>query len=162
MMASKYLIFILVSLSTSVFLSAEARTFSSNNKNTFTTNNHHHHHHELKLHDNHPIVDTRTPNHKNDITHKTLSLRCGSIFAGWNPFGYKITDLGMEYLAFDGSLDSDVGRFLASVKTTRKSAKVLKEEWLSIVKVSKKAQSLRIYRKMSELIAFCLSAGFMA
>ena len=93
---------------------------------------------------------------------KTLDLRGGGILAGWNPFGYKITQLGEEFLAFDGSLDSDVGRFLASVKTARKTEKTLKAEWLSIIKVSKKAQSLRIYRKMSELIALCLSAGFMA
>lgn len=82
--------------------------------------------------------------------------------SGYNPFGYGLTDLGKEYLAFDGSLDSDVGRFLSSLKSgKRKSAAVMKEQWLEVVRVSKQGQSMRIYRKLDEMISFCLKAGFI-
>lgn len=82
--------------------------------------------------------------------------------SGYNPFGYGLTDLGKEYLAFDGSLDSDVGRFLSSLKSgKRKSAAVMKEQWLEVVRVSKQGQSMRIYRKLDEMISFCLKAGFL-
>ena len=85
----------------------------------------------------------------------------GYLPAGWNPFGYYITDLGLEYLNFDGSLDSDVGRFLASLKSSRKKRNVLREQWLEIVRVSKTGQSMRILRRLDELIDFCLKAGFL-
>ena len=82
--------------------------------------------------------------------------------SGYNPFGYSLTDLGKEYLAYDGSLDSDVGRFLSSLKSgKRKSTTVMKEQWLEVVRVSKKGQSMRVYRKLDELITFCLKAGFI-
>jgi hypothetical protein len=82
--------------------------------------------------------------------------------AGYNPFGYKITELGSQFLEFDGSLDSDVGRFLASVKTTkRKRFHTIKEQWLEIVRVSKKGQSMRIYRNLEDLIAFCIKAKLL-
>jgi hypothetical protein len=84
----------------------------------------------------------------------------GWIPGGWNPFGYKITPLGEQYLSFDGSLDSDVGRFLASLKT-RKTAATLKAQWIEIVKVSKQGQSMRIYRILQDLLKFCLEAGFL-
>ena len=87
------------------------------------------------------------------------SLR--SFFAGWNPFGYGLTALGKEFLEFEGSLDSDVGRFLASLKSGRKSKKTLKDQWLEVIRVSKKGQSLRVYRTLDELIAFCVKAGFI-
>lgn len=80
--------------------------------------------------------------------------------AGYNPFGYKITELGKKFLTFDGSLDSDIGRFLASVKT-RKRFDGIKSQWLEILRVSKVGQSMRIYRKLQELIDFCLKAGFL-
>ncbi|KAL3758181.1 hypothetical protein ACHAWU_004819 [Discostella pseudostelligera] len=35
---------------------------------------------------------------------------------GYNPFGYNLTALGKTFLEFDGSLDSDVGRFLSTLK----------------------------------------------
>jgi hypothetical protein len=82
--------------------------------------------------------------------------------SGYNPFGYGLTELGKEFLAFDGSLDSDVGRFLSSLKSgKRKSAAVMKEQWLEVVRVSKQGQSMRIYRKLDELISFCLKTGFL-
>jgi hypothetical protein len=80
--------------------------------------------------------------------------------AGWNPFGYKITPLGEQFLSFDGSLDSDVGRFLASLKT-RKTAATLKSQWIEIVKVSKTGQTMRIYRMLQDLLNFCVAAGFI-
>lgn len=81
--------------------------------------------------------------------------------AGWNPFGYQITALGKDFLSFDGSLESDVGRFLASLKTSRMTASALKKSWIEIVRVAKTGQSMRIYRKLDELIKFCLAAGLI-
>jgi len=85
----------------------------------------------------------------------------GYLPAGWNPFGYGVTDLGLEFLTFEGSLDSDVGRFLASLKSGRKKQTTLKEQWIEIVRVSKSGQSMRILRTLNDLIAFCLKAGFL-
>jgi hypothetical protein len=81
--------------------------------------------------------------------------------AGWNPFGYKITSLGLRYLDFDGSLDGDVGRFLASLKSSRKTIPTVKDQWLEVVRVSKKGQSMRIYRNLEDLFDFCISAGLI-
>ena len=72
--------------------------------------------------------------------------------------GYKITALGEEFLRFEGSLDGDVGRFLASLKAGRRRVAALKASWLEIVRASKKAQAMRIYRNMDDLIKFCLKA----
>jgi hypothetical protein len=81
--------------------------------------------------------------------------------AGWHPFGYAISDLGLKFLEFEGSLDCDVGRLLASLKSSRKTEATLKEQWLEIVRVSKTGQSMRIYRTIPELLQFCLQAGFI-
>jgi len=82
--------------------------------------------------------------------------------AGYNPFGHKITPLGLQFLEkFDGSLESDVGRFLASMKTTRKRFDTIKSQWLEIVRVSKKGQSMRIYKNLQRLIDFCLAAKLL-
>lgn len=81
--------------------------------------------------------------------------------AGWNPFGYKITALGEKYLQFDGSLQSDVGRFLASLKSARKTAANLKAQWLEIVRVSKEGQAMRVYRQLKDLLDFCVQAGLI-
>jgi hypothetical protein len=81
--------------------------------------------------------------------------------AGWNPFGYKITALGEAFLAFDGSLGSDVGRFLASTKSGRKRMTDLKAQWLEVLRVSKTGQSMRVYRQLQELLDFCLRAGLV-
>lgn len=97
----------------------------------------------------------------NSISEKMPRGGGGYLPAGWNPFGYAITELGLEYLNFDGSLESDVGRFLASMKRGRKKYKVLREQWVEIVRVSKSGQSMRILRKLDDLIAFCLKAGFL-
>ena len=81
---------------------------------------------------------------------------------GYHPFGYKLTVLGETFLSFDGSLDSDIGRFLASFKSgKRKTKSDLKDVWLEIVRVSKKGQSMRILRRLDEFIDFCLNAGFL-
>lgn len=82
--------------------------------------------------------------------------------AGYNPFGYGLTDLGRKYLEFNGSLESDVGQFLSTLKSgKRKTSSTLKEQWLEIVRVSKKGQSMRIYKGLDGFIDFCLSAGFI-
>jgi hypothetical protein len=84
----------------------------------------------------------------------------GLIPAGYHPLGYMISNLGLKFLEYDGSLDSDVGRFLASLKQ-RKSKSTLKAQWMEILRVSKKGQSMRIYRKLEDLLDFCLQAGFI-
>jgi len=101
-------------------------------------------------------------------TPPTTTLRGGAAAAlnpfpsGYNPFGYRLTDLGKAFLAFDGSLDSDVGRFLSTLKGgRRRTAAAMKEQWLEIVRVSKRGQSLRIYRTLDGVIEFCLAAGFL-
>ena len=81
--------------------------------------------------------------------------------AGWNPWGYRITALGHEYLSFDGARDGDVGRFLASLQNGRRRTEALRASWLEIVRASKTGQSMRIYRQFDDLILFCLRAGFI-
>ena len=81
--------------------------------------------------------------------------------SGWNPFGYKITPLGEQFLSFGDSLSSDVGRFLASLKSGRKRRSVLKQAWLEIMRASKTAQAMRIYRTIDELLDFCLKTGLV-
>ena len=84
--------------------------------------------------------------------------------AGWHPFGYALSELGERYLAFEGSRDGDVGKFLSSTLSGRKSRKTRKElrdYWREITRYSKKRQSMRIYRTIDDLIDFCLDAGFM-
>jgi hypothetical protein len=91
-----------------------------------------------------------------------VHVRGGSwlIPGGWNPFGYRITNLGEEFLQYEGALECDVGRFLASLKK-RKSHSALKDSWLEVLRVSKTAQAMRIYRTLDDLIAFCLKAGLI-
>ena len=85
----------------------------------------------------------------------------GWIPAGYNPFGYKITALGEKFLEFgETCLESDVGRFLASIKT-RKTLSAIQSQWLEVVRVSKKGQSMRVYRNLKELIEFCLAANLI-
>ena len=79
----------------------------------------------------------------------------------YNPFGYGLTELGKQYLRFNGSAESDVGRFLSTLKSGRKKQATIKEQWLEIVRVSKQGQSMRIYRTLDDMIEFCLSAGFI-
>ena len=105
-----------------------------------------------------PPRDTLTDNKS------VLKLRGGGwlfLPAGWNPFGYKMTALGEAFLNFEGSTDGDVGRFLASVRKTRKTKATLKQNWIEVVRVAKTAQAMRIMRQLDDLIAFCLKAGFL-
>mmetsp|Transcript_54 Transcript_54/g.109 ORF Transcript_54/g.109 Transcript_54/m.109 type:complete len:157 (+) Transcript_54:194-664(+) len=91
----------------------------------------------------------------------TLSIRGGGIIpGGWNPMGYRITKLGEQFLSFDGTLDTDIGRFISSLKR-RKWKSTLKSEWLEILRASKSAQTMRIYRTLDDLLKFCLKAGFI-
>ena len=72
-----------------------------------------------------------------------------------------MTELGHEFLKFDGSLDSDVGKFLTSLKIGRKRWTALRAQWLEMVRVSKQRQYMRIYRKLEDLLQFCLKAGLV-
>jgi hypothetical protein len=92
--------------------------------------------------------------------------------SGYHPFGYGITNLGRSFLEFDGSIDSDVGKFLSTFKggaggdgggggSKRKSTATMKDQWLEIVRVAKTGQSMRIYRRLDEIVDFCLKAGFL-
>lgn len=107
---------------------------------------------------------------KDHVLSATLDLRGGGwlIPAGWHPLGYKLTSLGEEFLAYEGSLDGDVGRFLASLKTNpnrwtfgRKTSASLKDNWVEVIRVTKSKQAMRIRRQLKQLIAFCLKAGFI-
>lgn len=83
----------------------------------------------------------------------------GFLPAGYNPFGYKITALGERFLEFGTTcLESDIGRLLASLKSKRKTLATIQTEWLEIVRISKKGQSMRIYRSLQDMIDFCLAA----
>jgi hypothetical protein len=68
--------------------------------------------------------------------------------------------LGEEFLHFGGSIDSDIGRLLASLKK-RKRWTTLKSDWLEVLRVSKSTQTMRIYRTLKELLNFCLKAGLI-
>lgn len=90
--------------------------------------------------------------------------------SGCHPFGYGITDLGRSFLEFDGSIGSDIGKFLSTFKGgagdggasgKRKSTSTMKDQWLEIVRVAKTGQSIRIYRRLDDIIAFCIKAGFL-
>jgi hypothetical protein len=91
-----------------------------------------------------------------------LRIRGGGwiIPAGYNPFGYKITPLGVQFLSYDGSLDCDFGRFLASLKDRKRFA-TLKGQWLEVLRVSKTGQSMRIYKNLQELVTLCLKMGLI-
>jgi hypothetical protein len=118
----------------------------------------------------HPLDDYQGDGDMNDENWKerislsgldhVLERRGGGIIPpGYNPFGYKITPLGERFLEFGPTcLESDVGRFLASLKTKRKTISVIQTQWLEIVRVSKTGQSMRIYRTLQDLIDFCLAA----
>jgi len=106
----------------------------------------------------HPPLHTCHQSYGKDL----IKFRGGSILSGWNPFGYGLTELGTQFLSFEGSLDCDVGRFLAAFKSGRKRSSVLKDQWLEIVRVSKSGQSMRIYRLLDDLLQFCIQAGFLS
>jgi hypothetical protein len=109
-----------------------------------------------------PAVESSSVIHSGPIRLLVVDIHRGGglIPAGYHPLGYKMTALGEIFLAFDGSMDSDVGRFLASLKQ-RKSMNTIKGQWLEVVRVAKNAQSMRIYRKLPDLIDFCINAGLM-
>lgn len=88
-------------------------------------------------------------------------LRGGALLAGYNPFGLVVTDLGLEFLEYEGSRESDLGKLLSSLKV-RKRRSTIKAEWIELVRFSRSAQSTRIYQKLDELLDFLLRAGFIA
>lgn len=92
---------------------------------------------------------------------RAIGIRGGALFAGYNPFGLAITPLGHEFLAFEGSRDSDVGRLLSSLKSRKRRA-TIKSEWLELVRFSKTGQSMRIYQNLEKLLDFLLRCGFIA
>lgn len=81
--------------------------------------------------------------------------------SGYHPLGYKLTKLGKIYLEFHGSNVSDVGLFLLTVKDGRRTIQSLKQEWKTIVRVTKRGDHMRILRKLPEIVQFCLSAGLV-
>lgn len=111
-----------------------------------------------------PLISKTTSHTKNcHVLQSIHEIRGGSNFmpSGWNPFGYKITKLGEDFLKYEGSLESDVGRFLKSLVNVRKTKATIKGSWLEVVRVAKTGQSMRIYRQLDALLQFCLSAGFI-
>ena len=108
-----------------------------------------------------PLLSCASSSLRHHDKHTYLSVRGGGLFpAGWHPMGYKITSVGETFLSFDGSLDSDVGRFLGSLKK-RVTKNTLKAYWLEIVRVAKTGQAMRVYRQIDKLLEFCLSAGLI-
>ena len=89
------------------------------------------------------------------------SIPRGGLLEGLNPFGYALTELGRAFLKMEGCADTDLGKFLSSLKTKRKTTKALKDQWLEVVRQAKSGQSMRIYRTMDDLIDFALKAGFI-
>ena len=72
----------------------------------------------------------------------------------------------LQFLEFEGARECDVGRFLASFKSTltvgRKKRAAIKSEWLELVRFSKTAEASRIYQTLDDLLEFLLNAGFIA
>ena len=62
--------------------------------------------------------------------------------------------------------ECDLGRFLASLKSTvklgRKTRNAIKSEWLELVRFSKTAESSRIYQRLDDYLNFALAAGFIS
>lgn len=81
--------------------------------------------------------------------------------AGWHPWGYRITARGKTFLSLGDSVLCDVGRFLSTLKSSRKRHAVLKQTWLEIMRTSQTTQAMRIYRTLDALVEFCLSAGLI-
>lgn len=111
-------------------------------------------------------LDKPTPiggNSNSNSLSQALAVPRGGIWfpAGYHPYGYGLTELAQEFLKFEGSLDSDIGRFLASLKSGRKKKAVLKEQWIEVVRVSKTRQSMRILRTLDDIIEFCMKVGFI-
>ena len=118
----------------------------------------------LILHDNDIDNDRNSVNQLDSSGAIAIeSLRGGAYLlpAGWNPMGYKITALGEQFLSLGDSLECDVGRFIASLKASRKRLSTIKDSWLEIVRASKKGQAMRIYRSIDELIDFCIKTGLI-
>ncbi len=105
-------------------------------------------------------LSTGERNCRSPLTQNTNALSRCLCLTTKNPFGYQITDLGLTFLEFDGSLESDVGRFLASVKS-RKRFEAIKSQWLEILRVSKTGQSMRIYKSLDDIIKFCINANLL-
>jgi hypothetical protein len=77
--------------------------------------------------------------------------------SGYHPYGYQITALGEEFLSFPGSLECELGRFLASLKT-RKTTYALKNAWLEVIRNSKTAQAMNVYKNIDKMLQYCLKA----
>jgi hypothetical protein len=105
----------------------------------------------------HPSTQQAVREGTSDIKKETTEESDDESDGGLQSSSLKITELGEQFLEFGGSLDSDVGRFLASLMQ-RKTLATMKKQWLEIVKVSKKPQSSRIYQTIEELIDFCLKS----
>ena len=92
-------------------------------------------------------------------------LRGGGFLSGRHPFGYRLTPLGERFLSSEGARECDLGRFLASLKSTlkvgRKTKAAVKNEWLEVLRYAKTAEATRIYRTLEDLLKLCLDAGFL-
>ncbi|KAJ1460883.1 mitochondrial carrier domain-containing protein [Pelagophyceae sp. CCMP2097] len=84
-----------------------------------------------------------------------------TLLAGWHPLGLRATALGADFLNFDGSRESDLGRVVSTLKV-RKRRTTLKTEWLEILRFSKSAQSARIYHALDDLVAAAMKMGLVA
>jgi hypothetical protein len=79
-----------------------------------------------------------------------VALRGGCIPSGYHPFGFKLTKRGEQYLQFEGSRDSDVGRFLSSLKSTLQVCEQLNRIQLFLLSVLNRLLATQGSRKSRE------------
>lgn len=75
----------------------------------------------------------------------------------------KVTPAGMTFLAMDGPIEADVGRFLRSFGAFEGNPTLLgvKQHWIEVARLSGDAQSHRIKEGLENMVSFCLETGFL-
>ena len=70
---------------------------------------------------------------------------------------FRLTPIGDAFLKMDGPVQADVGRFLSSLKVGEQLTRSrIETNWAEIARISRDAQSMRIYNKLEALIEFCV------
>lgn len=74
-----------------------------------------------------------------------------------------MTPAGMTFLAMDGPIEADVGRFLRSFGAFEGNPTLLgvKQHWIEVARLSGDAQSHRIKEGLENMVSFCLETGFL-
>ncbi len=110
-----------------------------------------------------PIQSTDPSN--SQLSRPHLSVRGGFSFFPQGYWGYRITPLGERFLSSEGARECDLGRFLASLLSTKNGSKKttaeIKSQWLELVRFSKTGEASRIYRTLNELLTLLVDAKFI-